>query len=101
MDEVIVKFSKKGKSKYLSHLDLLRQFQRSIRRAEIPVKLTQGFTPRMKLSINPAVKLGVESEGLEARFILTEKLDAKEIESRLKNELPLELVIEEVKSDYV
>lgn len=97
MYEVIVKFSKKGKSRYLSHLDLLRLFQRSIRRAEMPVKISQGFTPRMKLSIIPAIKLGMESEGLEAKFVLTEKINEEEVKERLQKQLCMDLTIQEVK----
>ena len=77
--EIIVKFNKKGKARFLSHLDLLRLFQRCARRAEIPVALTQGFAPRMKMSIIPAIKLGVESDELEAKFTLTQKIEKKSI----------------------
>ena len=39
----------------------MRLFQRALRRADLPVAITQGFSPRLKISINRALKLGVES----------------------------------------
>ena len=47
--------------KFISHLDLMRLFQRALRRAGLPVMITQGFSPRLKISIKRALKLGAES----------------------------------------
>ena len=55
------KFSKTGEMRFISHLDLMRLFQRALRRADLPVTITQGFSPHLKISINRALKLGVES----------------------------------------
>jgi len=54
-------FQKTGDMRFVSHLDLMRLFQRALRRADLPVAITQGFSPRLKISINRALKLGVES----------------------------------------
>ncbi len=47
--------------RFISHLDLMRLFQRALRRANLPVAITQGFSPRLKISIDRALKLGLES----------------------------------------
>lgn len=47
--------------RFISHLDLMRLFQRALRRADLPVTLTNGFNPHLKISINRALKLGVQS----------------------------------------
>lgn len=47
--------------RFISHLDLMRLFQRALRRADLPVTITQGFSPHLKISINRALKLGAES----------------------------------------
>ena len=47
--------------RFISHLDLMRLFQRALRRADLPVAITRGFSPHLKISINRALKLGVES----------------------------------------
>ena len=54
-------FSKMGDMRFISHLDLMRLFQRALRRAFLPVAVTQGFSPHLKISIKRALKLGVES----------------------------------------
>ena len=47
--------------RFISHLDLMRLFQRALRRADLPVVITQGFSPHLKISIDRALKLGAES----------------------------------------
>ena len=47
--------------RFISHLDLMRLFQRALRRANLPVTITQGFSPHLKISVDRALKLGVES----------------------------------------
>jgi len=54
-------FQKTGDMRFISHLDLMRLFQRALRRADLPVTITQGFSPRLKMSIKRALKLGTES----------------------------------------
>ena len=83
-----ITFNKKGMMKYISHLDLLRLFQRASRRADLPVAITEGFNPHPKLKIEPALKLGLESDDLRAEIVLTEKVPPDEIRERLKKELP-------------
>ena len=58
-------FSKKGDMRFISHLDLMRLFQRAMRRADLPVTITQGFSPHFKISIAKALKLGLESDNEE------------------------------------
>ena len=54
-------FEKKGKSIWISHLDLMRLFQRAFKRAGLPLKHTQGFNPRPSVSIALPLSVGVES----------------------------------------
>lgn len=44
-----ISFTKEGSAKFISHLDMLRTFERAVRRAEIPVSLSQGFNPHPRL----------------------------------------------------
>lgn len=55
-------FEKTGKAIYISHLDLMRLFQRGFKRAGLPLTHTQGFNPRASVSIALPLSLGVESE---------------------------------------
>jgi radical SAM-linked protein len=96
--KIKVTFSKRGLLKYISHLDLMRLFQRALRRSEVPVFITKGFNPHPKLSIMPALKVGEESNGLEAVFKLEGWMRPDEIKTRLQDKLPEGIKILEVKT---
>lgn len=89
-------FTKKGLIKYLSHLDLMRLFMRAMRRADLPIKITEGFSPHPKLSIKRALKLGVESDNEEATVVLGELMQPEEFRKRLQGQLPEGVNIKEV-----
>ena len=61
--KIRVKFSKHGAMKFIGHLDILRYFQKAIRRAEIPIVFTEGFSPHMVMSFASPLGVGIESEG--------------------------------------
>lgn len=54
-------FEKTGDAVWISHLDLMRLFQRAFKRAELPLKHTQGFSPRPSVSIALPLSVGVAS----------------------------------------
>ena len=54
-------FEKTGNAVWMSHLDLMRLFQRAFKRAGLPLKHTQGFNPRPSVSIAMPLSVGVES----------------------------------------
>ena len=55
-------FEKTGKAIWISHLDLMRVFQRAFKRAGFPLTHTQGFNPRPSVSIALPLSVGVESQ---------------------------------------
>lgn len=61
MGKTRLRFSKTGKAKYISHLDLMRTFQRSFMRAKIGIKHTEGFNPHAYISIALPLSVGCES----------------------------------------
>lgn len=81
-------FSKKGYMRYISHLDLMRLFMRALRRADLPLKMSEGFNPHPKLSIKRALKLGLESDNEEATVLLKELVEPDAFRERLQRELP-------------
>lgn len=82
--------------KYISHLDLMRLFQRALRRADLPIKMTQGFSPHPKLSIKRALKLGLESDNEEAVVVFKEQINPEEFKQRLQKQLPEGIYIKSV-----
>ena len=61
--KVRVKFEKTGINKYIGHLDLLRYFQKAMRRAGIDMKYTEGFSPHPVLSFAAPLGLGLTTRG--------------------------------------
>jgi len=74
--------------KYISHLDLMRLFTRAMRRADLPMKITEGFSPHPKFSIKRALKLGLESENEEASIVLKERISPETFKDKLQQQLP-------------
>jgi radical SAM-linked protein len=56
-----VRYTKTGLTRFISHLDVVRLFDRAARRAKISLAYSQGFHPRPKLSFGPPLSLGVGS----------------------------------------
>ena len=94
-------FTKQGTMKFISHLDLLRLFARAFRRAELPLKMTEGFSPHPKISIAKALKLGVESEQEEAQVILKEMVPPERFVAAVQNELPAGIEIRQVQVKFI
>jgi len=61
MQRIRIKFSKGPEVKFTSHLDVIRCFERAIRRTDIPVSYSSGFNPRMRIAWGPPLALGIES----------------------------------------
>ncbi len=82
------RFCKKGTLRYISHLDVLRLFQRSVRRAELPVAISKGYSPHYKIGFGKALRLGLESDGEEIVFLLDKWIEPEEFMARLNKKLP-------------
>ena len=61
--KVRIKFEKTGVMKFIGHLDMMRYFQKAFRRADIPVRFTEGFSPHMVLSFASPLGVGITSSG--------------------------------------
>ncbi len=92
-------FAKGERIKYISHLDLVRTWERALRRAEIPLAYSHGFNPRPKMAFAAALPLGLTSRGEVMDLFLTHSLSPSDFARRLKPHLPpgLEILfVEEV-----
>ncbi|MBC8590817.1 TIGR03936 family radical SAM-associated protein [Wansuia hejianensis] len=88
-----VKFNKRNYLKYISHLDLMRLFQRSLNMAKIPVEYSKGFNPQPKLSIASPLSLGIASEEEYMDLELIEKIDLENFKEDMNNILPKDVQI--------
>jgi radical SAM family uncharacterized protein len=89
-------FSKAGRSRYLSHLDLNRAFGRAFRRAGVRLKYSQGFNPKPVLAFTPALALGAEGLREAVDFALGEPVSVADLAARLNAALPEGIVVESV-----
>lgn len=81
-------FEKSGNAVYISHLDLMRLFQRAFKRAGLPLTHTQGYNPRPSVSIALPLSVGVESQCELLDFDLeTDSVSCEEINERLNGAL--------------
>ena len=86
--------SKKGRIKFVSHLDMFRMMQRTVRRADIPLWYTEGFNPHPYISFLLALSLGVESEGEPVDIRIVGDMSPEEVKERLNACLPEGLRVE-------
>lgn len=81
-------FEKTGRGVWISHLDLMRLFQRAFKRADLPLTHTQGFNPRASVSIALPLSVGVESACELLDFELDgQTVSVDQIRNRLNNAL--------------
>ncbi|EAZ89069.1 TIGR03960 family B12-binding radical SAM protein [Crocosphaera chwakensis] len=88
-----VYFGKIGEMALVSHLDLVRLFDRVVRRAALPISFTGGYHPGPRISIANALTLGVTSNGEIVDFELTEMMDINKFCQALEQHLPSEIPI--------
>lgn len=100
MREVRLRFSKQGRLKYISHLDINRAMSRAFKRAEIPLWYTEGFNPHPYMSFSLPLSLGVESlyESVDIRIVGSITND--EIKNRMNSVLPEGLKVLDVYDDF-
>ena len=83
MLKVRIKFRKYGVIRFIGHLDVMRYFQKAIRRAEIPIAFTTGYSPHMIMSFAQPLGIGLTSDGEYLDIELTEPIDSKEAVARM------------------
>ena len=90
MQDIRIWFEKRGRAKYISHLDLMRAMTRAVRRAQLPLWYTEGFRPHPYLSFPLPLPLGQEGlrEALDLRIIEEKGFDLREAGERLNTVLP-------------
>lgn len=74
--KVRIKFKKYGALRFIGHLDVMRFFQKALRRANIPVAFTQGYSPHMIMSFASPLGIGITSEGEYFDVELTESISS-------------------------
>ncbi len=92
---VRARYAKTGRLRFTSALDLGRVFERALRRAELPVAYSEGFSPHPKVSFPDALPLGYASTGEYVELTFAVALDVETVVSRLDAALPDGLSVED------
>ena len=83
-----VRFTKTGRMRFLSHHDLMRLFERALRRTGLPLRMTEGYNPHPVIAFPTALGLGIESLDEILEFELTSWTAPRSIEKQLGEQLP-------------
>lgn len=96
MQRLRVTFSRGHEVKYISHLDLMRLWQRALRRAGLPLAYTKGFSPHPRLSLAAPLAIGVTSSGELMDVFLDRRVSPHFFLTELSKQLPRGVDISEV-----
>lgn len=89
----IFTFYKKGWLIFISHLNLMRLYERAFKKANLPVVYSQGFNPHMRLSLPFPLPLGYIGQNEIGEIYLYQKIDPEEFIKKANNHLPEDIQI--------
>ncbi|UED88620.1 TIGR03936 family radical SAM-associated protein [Streptomyces profundus] len=95
MQRVRLRYTKRGRLRFTSHRDFQRAFERALRRSEVPMAYSAGFTPHPRVSYANAAPTGTASEAEYLEIALAETREPAELRARLDESLPTGLDIVE------
>lgn len=90
-------FSVRGNIRFLSHLDILKVMERTMRRAQIPVSFSQGFNPHPKIAFGSAKPVGLASECEYFDVELDGEMDPSDFQTKFQGKCPSGIQIKETK----
>ncbi|MFN2539653.1 MAG: TIGR03936 family radical SAM-associated protein [Mycobacteriales bacterium] len=88
VQRIRLRYTKRGRLRFTSHRDIARVFERALRRAEIPMAYSAGFSPHPKVSWVGAAATGVASEAEYVEIALAEVRDVESVRAALDDSLP-------------
>lgn len=91
-----LRYTKRGRLRFTSHRDIARAFERALRRAQVPMAYSAGFSPHPKISWVGAAPTGVASEAEYVEISVSERVDLAGLQQALDESLPAGIDITEV-----
>lgn len=95
--KVRIKFRKYGVMKFIGHLDVMRYFQKAVRRAGIPVAYSGGFSPHQVMSFAAPLGVGLESNGEYMDLEIKESMSCAQMKEALQKTMAEGMEIVSVK----
>lgn len=83
-----LRYTKRGRLRFSSHRDIARAFERALRRAEVPMAYSAGFSPHPKISWVGAAPTGVASEAEYVEISVIRQVDPEQVRTALDDSLP-------------
>jgi radical SAM-linked protein len=96
MQRLRLKFSRGEELKFLSHLDLMRLWERALRRAGIPLAYSEGFTPHPHIALAAPLLVGVTSDAELMDVVLSRWVSPQAFTTLIEKELPRGITLMEV-----
>ncbi len=81
-------FAKNGDMRFIGHLDLQQLLERALRRSGLPLRYSQGFSPKVRLNLASALSLGFTSSAEMMDFWLEQPMEPSLIQQQLNSALP-------------
>jgi radical SAM-linked protein len=81
-----------GDQRFLSHHDMMRLWERAMRRAGLPLRMSEGFNPRPRFSLSEPRSVGVASDAELLEFELADWVSPETLLDRLRRQLPESIV---------
>jgi len=88
MSNYVLKYSRSAEVKYISHLDFVRMFHRTVRRSGLPMSFSQGFNPHPIMTVAMPLSVGVTSDCEFMKIGFDGEFSETEIKSALNTALP-------------
>lgn len=96
MQKLRLRYAKRGRARFTSTRDFSRAFERALRRADVPMAYSSGFSPHPRISYANAAPTGAASEAEYCEIGLTERCDPDRVREALDAALPAGLDVVEV-----
>ncbi|GAB3820790.1 TIGR03936 family radical SAM-associated protein [Tessaracoccus terricola] len=93
MQKLRLRYTKRGVARFTSHRDFGRALERAIRRAEVPMAYSSGFTPHPRISYGSAAPTSAASEAEYVELGLSEHCDPQKVTDALNEVLPTGFVV--------
>ena len=96
MQRLRIRFSRGEEVKYISHLDMMRLWQRALRRAGMPLAYSEGFNPHPRLSLAAPLQIGATSEAELMDVFLAKMASPHFLTNAVKQQLPPGIEVQQV-----
>jgi radical SAM-linked protein len=95
LQKIRVRFSRGEELKFISHLDLMRLWERALRRAGVPIAYSQGFSPHPQMSIAAPLSVGMTGEAELMDVVCSRPVTPQWFEDAVNRQLPAGIRVEQ------